>query len=315
MTDVKHRFFHGILLFVTVYLFFFLLKSPVSAARSVSYGISLCAKKAIPSLFPFLVLNEIMVSSGMVSGLGRLMGGLPSRLFKIKKESSSAFFSGCLLGFPLGTKTAVSLFENNIISKDEAERLTCFCSNTGPAFIIGIVGTALGNKKTALIIYISQILSAVLIGLFLRKKGDTQRNDSCQILHPFSFSLITRAISDSVFPMLNICAFICFFSCIALSVENIFAAMGINEFFTILFSGMLEITNGIGLIEHYGQSTITIALCAFFVGWSGLSVILQSIGISSQYGFKIKRFILSKLVQGILCTIICLILCKIFKLY
>ncbi len=315
MTKAKSGFLFNIFSFLTVFLFFFLLKSPVQASISVSQGLSLCLTKAIPSLFPFLVLNELMLSWGMAERLGRVVGVPFSRLFKLKKESSVAFLSGCLFGFPLGTKTAVSLYEKNIISKEEAETLVCFCSNTGPAFVLGVVGIAICNQKIAFCIYISQIISAIIIGLFLKKEDTYQQSILSDTQMRFSVSDIPKAVTNSVVPMLNICAFICFFSCLSGSVENLLSSIGADEYISVFFIGLFEITKGISLLENYGTNFASVFCSAFLLGWSGLSVILQSISITSKHGLSCKKFVLSKALQGLICAIICIIICKIFKLY
>lgn len=315
MTNTKGISLFNFFSFFLIFLFFFLLKSPVLAANSVILGLSVCLTKAIPALFPFLVLNELMISWGLADNLGRIIGTPFCKAFKIKKQSFAAFLAGCLFGFPLGTKTAVSLYEKNIISKQEAEKLICFCSNTGPAFIIGIVGTALCSKKIALVIYFSQIISAMIIGLILRKEDGYQEMVYSDTQIRFSLSDIPKAVTNSVVPMLNICAFICFFSCISGSVENILTAVGANEYISLFFIGFFEITKGISLLENYNTNFASVFCSAFLLGWSGLSVILQSISITSKAGLGCKKFVVSKALQGLLCAIICIIICKIFKLY
>ncbi len=315
MTKTKGIALFNVFSFLTVFLFFFLLKSPVQAALSVNEGISICLTKAIPALFPFLVLNDLMLSWGVADNFGKIFGTPFCKAFKIKKQSFAAFLSGCLFGFPLGTKTAVSLYEKNIISKQEAEKLICFCSNTGPAFIVGIVGTALCSKKIAFVIYFSQILSAIIIGLILRKEDTFQENVLYDTQIRFSLSDIPKAISNSIMPMLNICAFICFFSCVSGSVENILTALGANEYISVFFIGLFEITKGISLLENYSTNFASVFCSAFLIGWSGLSVILQSISITSKFGLSCKKFVISKALQGLICAIICIIICKIFKLY
>lgn len=315
MTNTKGIALFNVFSFLTIFLFFFLLKSPIQAALSVNEGLSLCLTKAIPSLFPFLVLNELMISWGLADNLCKIFGAPFCKALKIKKQSFAAFLSGCLFGFPLGTKTAVSLYEKNIISKQEAERLICFCSNTGPAFIVGIVGTALCSKKIALVIYFSQIISAFIIGLSLRKKDGYQEMVISDTQIHFSLSDIPKAVTNSVVPMLNICAFICFFSCVSGSVENILTAIGANEYISVFFIGLFEITKGISLLENYGANFASVFCSAFLLGWSGLSVILQSISITSKVGLGCKKFVLSKALQGLICAVICIIICKIFKLY
>ncbi|MBE6717874.1 MAG: hypothetical protein E7574_01275 [Ruminococcaceae bacterium] len=315
MTKVKSQPVFYVLYLLVVYLFFFLIKTPVLATESITRALRLCYTKVIPSLFPFLVLSELIVSSHIAEHFGNLFGKPLSKLFKIQKISATAFIMGCLFGFPLGTKIAVSLYENNYISKEETERLICFCSNTGPAFVIGITASVLNNTRLAVCIYVCQVISAFIIGIFLRKDSPVIIKNNTELSGFFSPSCIPNSITSSVLPMLNICSFVCFFSCISASIENMLVALNFNGYLQNLITGFLEITNGIANLQYSPLNVSTVFLAAFFVGWSGVSVILQSINITSKQSLSCKKYIVSKLFQGIICACLTLVLCKLLKIF
>ena len=314
MPRVKKAPVFHIFCILIIYLFFFLLKSPVIATNAVSNALNLCYAKVIPSIFPFLVLSDIIVSSHIAEDFGNIFGNSLSKIFRIKKIATTSFILGCLFGFPLGTKTVVSLYEKNYITKEETERLICFCSNTGPAFVLGMVGSVINNKKIAVCIYLCQVISAFFIGIILRKKTSDNNKPKKQHLPPFSLVCIPNAITSSVFPMLNICAFVCFFSCVSASVENILIQFTTNEYAQILITGFLEITNGISKFQNCQINNYTVFSSAFFVGWSGISVILQSVNITSKYDIDCKKFVISKFLQGVICGFLTLFVCKLLKI-
>lgn len=314
MPKVKSQPIFYILYLLVIYLFFFLIKSPIPATESITQALKLCYTRVIPSLFPFLVLSELILSSHIAEHFGDVFGKPLSKFFKIQKISATAFIMGCLFGFPLGTKIAVSLYEKKYISKDETERLICFCSNTGPAFVIGLTASILNNTKIAFCIYMCQVVSAIIIGLFLRKDSPVISNKNNHNDRDFSLSCIPNSISSSILPMLNICAFVCFFSCISASVENILVSLNLNDYLQNFVTGFLEITNGIANLKYCPLNNSTVFLAAFFIGWSGISVILQSINITSKHSLCCKKYVISKLIQGILCAFLTLFVCKILKI-
>lgn len=314
MPRVKRMFLVPFFAFFVAYLFFFLLKTPQYATKCCFDSVLLCLTKVIPSLFPFLVLNEIIFSSGLSCYLGSRFGRIIGKIFRISDESSLCFICGSLFGFPLGTKSVVDLLKKRAIALEEAERLVCFCSNTGPALAIGFVSSILGNQKVAICIYISQILSAIFIGLMMRRKSreiNISSSQKCSI----RLSSVPKAIGNSVLPMLNICAFVCFFSCVIYSIDGLLFSLNLNEYTESFITGFLELTNGINKLYDLPIDNLSVWLCAFFVGWSGISVIMQSLSIMSEQKIKYKKFVLSKLVQGILCANLSVLLCKLFNLY
>ena len=109
----------------------------MSAARE---GLKLCYNVIIPSLFPFFVLSALVVDLGVAGYIGRALEGLMRPLFNVPGACASAFVLGFVGGYPVGARTALSLYQKGMCTKTEAERLLSFCNNSGPAFILGVVG-------------------------------------------------------------------------------------------------------------------------------------------------------------------------------
>ena len=314
MPKRKPSVYVNIFYFLVVYLLCFLLKNSALAAEKIYESLKLCAERLIPSLFPFMIMCSVTLNSGLGERVGALFGKPVALLLGISNEEAAVFVLGCLFGYPLGTKNAADLYKYGRISKKSAERLICFCSNTGPAFITGIAVPALGSTRLGWCIYLSQIASAFIIGLFMRKNGAVRQKQK-PLSANLSPDIFIKAVSGSVLPMLNVCGFVVFFSCITCSVEGLLTAINSPPALRLLASGFIEITNGFASASGSPADIYTVASCAFFVGWSGLSVVLQGCSIASEGGLSCKGFVLSKLVQGCLTAIICLLFCKLFNLY
>jgi len=302
------------------YVFVFLLISPECAKSECKSAIELCLSTVVPVLFPFMVISDFVITTGIADKVSYASGRVFAKVFNTSKISQIAFFCGTLFGFPLGAKTTVSLYENGYIEKDEAERLLCFCSNTGPGFVIGIAGGCLHDSTIGLVIYISQLLSAMTIGLFLRKRepsisiaSGVQYSGNKQYTPPFL--CLTKSVSGSVMPTLNVCAFVCFFSVIKSSVNEILDYFGSSAYSSAFVTGFLEITNGLSCLSSLQVSMVTIFLASFFVGFSGLSVCMQTMSLTSKTDLKTGRFFICKLIQGLLCAFFAVIICKYLKLY
>ena len=69
-------------------------------------------------------------------------------LFRVNGSCSAAFALGIIGGYPVGAKTAISLYEKQYCTKAEAERMLSFCNNSGPAFILGVVGAGVFSSGT-----------------------------------------------------------------------------------------------------------------------------------------------------------------------
>ncbi|MEG2119654.1 MAG: nucleoside recognition domain-containing protein, partial [Pseudoflavonifractor sp.] len=191
---------------------------PQVSMQAARDGLALCYNVIIPSLFPFFVLSSLVVGLGLASYLGRALEGIMRPLFNVGGACASAVVLGFIGGYPVGAKTAISLYESGMCTKTETERLLAFCNNSGPAFILGVVGAGVfGSGKVGLLLYLAHAAASVCIGLLFRfyKAGGSGGREPRvpPKFHAERFTVaFTDAIKSSFASTLNICAFVVFFT-------------------------------------------------------------------------------------------------------
>jgi sporulation integral membrane protein YlbJ len=286
-----------------VLLFF---KNSDAAALWVSKGLTLCAKKLIPALFPFMVLSSLILSCGLGKILSRLFR-LPARvLFGLSESSACACIMGWICGFPLGAKCALELYEGGKITLEEYNRVLCICSTPSPAFLISGVGASmLGNKKYGIWLYTISLVSAVCVGVFLKFKAPLSNTTSysrvAEKREGFA-SMLTRAVSDAASGMLSVCAFVVFFSAFLGALEMSVGFLKLSEVAHSLLFCFFELTSGLSKISSSGIQN-EFPLCALAVGWSGLSVHFQTMAICTSSTSKpsFKGYIISHAARSAIC--------------
>ena len=107
-----------------------LLLLPKQSVSAAGDGVQLCLNVILPSLFPLFVLSTLCVDSGIIRALGTLMQPLMAPLFRVGGCCAGAFLLGIIGGYPVGARTAISLYESGQCSREEAERLLSFCNNS-----------------------------------------------------------------------------------------------------------------------------------------------------------------------------------------
>ena len=105
---------------------------------------------AVPGCYAsgFISIARPLVELGLARYLGRLLEGVMRPLFHVSGACASAFALGFVGGYPVGAKTAINLYERGMCTRTEAERLLAFCNNSGPAFILGVVGAGIFASST-----------------------------------------------------------------------------------------------------------------------------------------------------------------------
>ena len=300
-----------------------LLRSDV-AVDYMKTGLKLCANTVIPSLFPFMVVSSLLVSSGVGIRICRPLS-LPARLILgVGEGGACAFLLGAICGFPVGTVVACSMYDKGIMSKKETERVLTFCNNPGSAFVISAVGVSLfGSFKVGGILYACVIISAVITGVIMRpfhkidaKTATVKSNLIRASLGGGSdgVSLFLDAIRSSALSMLTVCAMVAFFSSIIGCVGVSLSALGVSELPIAAIFGLCEMSSGVSALSGL-RGSLSLPLCAAALGWSGLSVHCQIMAISGGRGLSFKPYFGAKAMQGVVCGALAWACTRLFPQY
>ena len=273
-------------------------------AQGVSKGIDLAVSKLIPSLFPFMVISDVIVNTQASSVLSKTLGAPFARLFSISKDGGAAFVFGALFGFPVGILFALGLYEDGRIDRRELERLSLFVSMPSPAFFISAVGEGLfGSARFGVVAYLCALSANIIIGiatrgLFLRGTGEffCARGSGEKSRTNNAF---TCAVTSSAKALLSICAFVVFFSMVCEVAEHFLSYFIDSDVFFSLAFGAMEMTGGVAKASSLGIAGAPIA--AAILGFSGFSVLCQFIAVTKNHRLPVGAYLLAKLFCGAWC--------------
>ena len=143
-----------------------LLIFPTDVAAAARESARLAFASVLPSLFPFLIAADLLISLRVTNAAGQVLGGAMPALFKQPREAAPVLLLGVLSGYPVGAAAARRLYEEGGCTAEQAERLVALCNNSGPAFVVGVVGAALWNSpKVGWMLYGCHLAAALLSGL------------------------------------------------------------------------------------------------------------------------------------------------------
>lgn len=308
---------------------------PQHSMEAARTGLQLCYNVIIPSLFPFFVLSSLVVELGLAGHLGRLLEGLMRPLFRVGGACASAFALGFIGGYPVGAKTAISLYQNGMCTKTEAERLLAFCNNSGPAFILGVVGAGIfASSRVGVLLYLAHAAASICVGILFRfyKAGAEDRGHRSRPRPTFQAkrftSAFTGAVQSSFLSTLNICAFVVFFTVViqllirsgalpwlARWLGTALAPFGLTqEWAQRLLTGALEISSGVWTLTGDGTLNGKLTMAAFMLGWAGISVHCQVLSFLGGSGLSAGTYLVGKLLHGGLSALFIAVLVRLFPL-
>lgn len=289
--------------------------------QGVKKGLAVSVNSVIPSLFLFMILSQFICSSGLSQFFANILKPIVKYVFNLPSQAGAAILMSFIGGYPSASKSIANAVKNGKLSARAAQRMLCYCVNAGPSFIIGAVGVGIyGSRKTGIMLYVSQIISAIVIGFILSfiEKREHKELPPIPEKTPYSTAFV-RSTANAVDSILRMCGFIIFFGAvneyiqqsgvldfIVRLVEKILPAADTKDIKGV-FCGILEVTAGCSS----GASSL---IAAFLLSFSGISVIFQ---ISEQFSdirekVSMKPFFISRIFHGILTSFVFFIFTKIF---
>ncbi|MEY8318025.1 nucleoside recognition domain-containing protein [Oscillospiraceae bacterium 50-58] len=290
---------------------------PEQAMEAMRDGIALCGNVILPSLFPFFVLSSLVVELGMSQYLGRLLEPVMAPLFRVNGSCATALALGFVGGYPVGARTAIQIYENGQCSRTEAERMLAFCNNSGPAFILGVVGAGVfGSGTVGLLLYLTHLLASLLVGVIFRfykpQEGPQTRRSRGPQFQAASFpKAFTQSIVGAMQSTLNICAFILFFTVFLRILAHagilkllggllsaLLAPLGMDQTWAErLLTGLVEVSSGVSSLTD-GAMSGRLSMAAFMLGWAGVSVHCQVLAFLGDSGLSVQTYVAGKLLHG-----------------
>lgn len=290
---------------VSVYIIIFFVKT-ADFVEGVRNGLSLCGETVIPSLFPFLVIADFIVRSGISDTLGAKLSFIMQKAFRLPGCTACVMIMSLIGGFPVGAKMISQLYENGKLTDSQAKRMLLFCVNPGPAFVIAAIGTTmLSSKKCGIIIFVSQVCTALILAFISRFA--VKKNADCkkiQTTPKINSSCLVESVSSATNSILGICAWILLFSSLG---EILLHLTKISSFFN-LFILMSEVTQGCAFAaENLPIFMITPVLC-----WSGLAVHMQLLPYLKKINMPLNEFWLARATSAVVSIPISWTLFKLF---
>ena len=300
-------------------LMLFCILFPEAMVNSTKNSLLLWWKIILPSLFPFMILSNLITKTAIPKIFGKLLEPIMQFIFRLPGISALAVFLGMVGGYPVGAKITADLRKENKISKNTANSLIKFTNNSGPLFISGAIGIGLyNNVKIGTLLLITHYISALVVGFLLKNSKETSSKNN-----PIGFEIITfsnlgqtlnEAIKSAVTSVVSVGGFIILFSIIStilletgiisLISNFIFPTLNKNVSYGII-SGLLEVTNGVNLISTTALPlNQKLVLTATLVGFGGFSIHAQTLGVIAKTDIKISCYLIGKTLQGIIAGIL-----------
>lgn len=335
-------YFSYILVIFCMFMTCLILVFPSDALSSGVRGVAIWWDVLFPALFPFFVISEMLLGFGIVHFFGTLLDPMMRPLFRVPGIGGFVMAMGFASGYPIGAKLTSQLWEQRLVNREEGERLVAFTSTSDPVFLIGAVSVGFFHDVSlAAILAVSHYGAGIIVGLIMRFHGDRDSVSpnaekaggniwyrAFRAMHKARIEdgrtigqLMRQAIQSSLRLILVVGGLVVFFSVVlellTLShVMNFFYLLinSILSFFDIppqlseaIVNGLFEVTLGAQSAGSAGAHISLIhkvAIAAFVLSWSGLSVHAQIVSLLTHTNLRYRPFLIARILHGLLAAII-----------
>ncbi|WP_028545107.1 nucleoside recognition domain-containing protein [Paenibacillus taiwanensis] len=199
----QHPLYTAIAGSIALILVICIVSYPDAAFKASLQGLKVWWNIIFPALLPFLILSEMLVAYGWVHGLGVLLNPVMRWLLQLPGVGGWAWAVGWTAGYPAGAEAVVKLRRQQLLNRQEGERLLGLSHASNPVFIIAVVGVGfMQQADTGLIIAIVHWVAALLSMLLLRLFDLVKYNfisNSTSTSHSTSFQTSTQPFtSDTI---------------------------------------------------------------------------------------------------------------------
>lgn len=289
--------------------FVIMLLFPKEVFTGASKGLLLWFEIVLPTLLPFIIISNLLVSTNAISYIAKILGPLLKRVFAISENGAFAVVTGFLCGYPMGAKTTADLIRTGYITKEEGAYLLSFCNNTSPMFIISyVIWQNLKHEEltyvSIAILFAAPVICSLFFRFYYRRILKWNFGTAPVRSQPLKmeFSVLDSSIMDGFETITKVGGYIILFS-VLITLLGRLPLRGFLWNQTLL--PMMEITNGIPLICKSTDSfelryILVMALTAF----GGFCSVAQTKCMVQDTGLSICPYITEKLITALVTSLL-----------
>ncbi len=320
---MKRRNFFGV---AAAALMLLLLSFPKLSLEGARKGLLLWYQTVVPTLLPFMICTNLVVSMNGIRFLTAPVAPLCKRLLGISDSGCFVLLGGMLCGYPMGAKNCSDFLSQGCLSLPEARCLYGISSLPSPMFLAGYMMAKISQCagpslflplwKLAAAIYLPLIpmfyLASRLYGFHRPKErmkpqtspGVTAKGSPSQNQDQLPSLSLDEAIMSSIQIMVKIGGYLMMFSILACFIRRFPFT---NPRLSCLLISAAEMTTGMEETSKtlFGLPGVQMILASGVFG--GFSGVFQVKSVTKNAGLSIRHYVLWK-------TLHCILSCLTFTL-
>ena len=280
---MKNNYKDYLIITISLLFLYFSIINNKLIITSILSSINLWVTKVFPSLFPMILINNILIDYN-----------LPYYIIKLFKKNGLKYYVMILSLFSGSPSNAIiikELYHNNSINEIDANKLLTYTFFSNPIFLVTMLSLLFEINIVWKIIIISYLSNFIISFIFkinpLNLKSLKNQKHS-----------VSNSISKTMSTLIMILGTIVFYILLSTFIITLFKLNNINSTF---IKGFLELTQGLNSLQNININLFLKELISItFISFGGLSIHAQIKSILSDTNLSYKYFLYGRLLSIII---------------
>lgn len=290
---MKYILKKSITLVLTFVFLILLFKDPSISKESIAKSFSLWTNNLVPSLFPMIIINEILINYNFPSIICSIFYKPFNKIFKLSYNGTYLFIMSIFIGTPANAILLKNMLDKKMVQIQEINKLLYVCYFSNPLFLYNMLSLIFSNKKIVLFLLFSHYLANFITLFLIRNKYQSNTDNRIKIESISLSKLLPSAIKKAFNSLTVVLGVISFY-------------LLISDYFlnTTIFKGLLEITTGLNSLI-INQSSSKKILAIIIINFGGLSIFTQIKSILEDTNLNFINYFKGRILQIIISLLLC----------
>ena len=299
---MRKKIFEAVIIFTSLFLLGMIFIKQQVISSSIVYALNIWVNKLLPTLFPFFIISDILINYNITLYIPKSFRKICKWLFNISDNMLTIFLLSMISGFPSNARNTRNMYDNGMITLEEANHILIFSHFANPAFILSTIAIFFNDKEMATLLMVSHYVSNFILGIIFRKSIKCNNYDNKFKNNDNFGEVLISAVKKAIDTSLIICGILGIFLMISSVIISIFT---VSDYNAAIIKGILEITAGMDALSKLEISKIyKLVLASSFLSFGGLSVHIQVLSQIAGTKIRYHYFFIGRMYQMIIAGLI-----------
>ena len=283
------------LIYILLFIEILILINSNEIIKSVKSSSLMFILKIFPSLFPTMVLGNLLIKNNIYLIIPGFIKKIFNKLFNFNETLTGLFIITMFTGTPSNAIYINEYLNKNLITEKQAESLLCITHFINPLFVVGGVGIGVFNNVKIGFLLLSILWINNFIKAYINRKNFKNSCKKNNTINQENFiKSLTDSIKCSISSLLMIFGIVTTFNILVTLISNVFHFSILTN---CIINGALEMTGGIIKLSNININIfIKFLLSYLFLNFGGICIHMQTLSMINNKKIRYLKYLIFRLI-------------------